>query len=70
MGVRLGGTIIGLDFSDAGDEWSTGCSGKDIGEEGDRMEGSFCTWASWGGTPGDVGAVVSTQMRQPDSTPE
>ena len=40
---------MGSDFSETGDEWSTGCSAEEVGEEGNKMEGAPCTRVSRGG---------------------
>ena len=32
---------MGSDFSETGDEYSTGCSAEEVGGEGDKMEGAF-----------------------------
>ena len=48
MGVRVGDAVTRSDFSETGDEWSTGCSAEEVGEDGDKMEGVLCAWISRG----------------------
>jgi len=58
-GVRLGDVVMGSDFSDSGDEYSTGCSAEELDEEGNEMEGVPCGRVSRGGALNNVDAVGS-----------